>query len=51
MKHTNRPTSFRLSPEIREWLDERARQADRSLNAELGRILKKAKEDEAKKAT
>ena len=42
------PISVRLEPELTQWVKERAKDEDRSLNAELNRIIRKAKEDEAK---
>lgn len=46
MNEKTRPLSFRLQPDIREWLEYRARTQDRSLNAEVNRILRLVKEGE-----
>jgi hypothetical protein len=48
MKQQMPPVSFRLQPDIRVWLENRAKLEDRSLNAEVNRILRKLKEDEEK---
>lgn len=42
------PTSFRLQPDIKLWLTEKAKSEDRSLNSEINRVLKQAKELEEK---
>ncbi len=40
-------TQTRLPTDIHYWLTERARRNDRSMNAELVRILRETKEEEA----
>lgn len=40
-------TQTRIPSDIHRWLTERARQNDRSMNAELVRILRETKEQEA----
>lgn len=40
-------TQVRFPSDIHRWLTERARQNDRSMNAELVRILRETKEQEA----
>lgn len=40
-------TQARLPSDIHHWLTERARRNDRSMNAELVRILRETKEQEA----
>jgi hypothetical protein len=41
------PTSVRLQQEVREWLAQRAKKGDRSVNAEINRILKQVMRGEA----
>ena len=45
------PYSLRLDPELSQWVKERAKAGDRSINAELNRIVRQAKEAEEKQAT
>ena len=40
-------TQARIPTDIHQWLTERARRNDRSMNAELVRILRETKEKEA----
>jgi len=40
-------TQVRFPSDIHRWLTERAKQNDRSMNAELVRILRETKEEEA----
>jgi len=40
-------TQARIPTDIHQWLTERARRNDRSMNAELVRILRETKEEEA----
>ena len=40
------PRSVRLDPEIEAWVKSQAKAGDRSLNAEINRVLRKAKEAE-----
>lgn len=40
-------TQSRIPSDIHQWLTERARRNDRSMNAELVRILRETKEQEA----
>jgi hypothetical protein len=51
MKERTPPISFRLQPDIRLWLTEKAKTGDRSLNAEVNRVLRQVKELEDKKET
>lgn len=48
MKEKIPPISFRLQPDIRLWLTEKAKSEDRSLNAEINRVLRQVKELEEK---
>ncbi len=43
-------TQVRMPDDIHQWVTERAKQNDRSMNAELVRILKEVKEGTAEKA-
>ena len=38
------PRSVRLDPEVEAWVKRQAKAGDRSLNAEINRVLRKAKE-------
>ena len=38
------PRSVRLDPEVEAWVKIQAKAGDRSLNAEINRVLRKAKE-------
>lgn len=42
------PISLRLEPELTQWVKTRARENDRSINAELNRLIRQAKEAEQK---
>ena len=44
----NKKTQARIPAEVHQWLAERAKTNDRSMNAELVRILKEAKAAEQK---
>ena len=49
-KQRNPPLSLRLDPELAQWVKARAKAGDRSLNAEINRLIRQAKEaDEQKK--
>lgn len=37
---------LRLEPELKQWIKGRAKDGDRSVNAEINRTLRKAKESE-----
>lgn len=51
MKDKKPPRSIRIEPDVDAWLKVRAKEGDRSMNAEINRILRKAKEaDEQKQA-
>ena len=43
-----RPYPLRLEPEINQWVKKRAKEGDRSVNAEINRTLRKVKESEEK---
>ena len=43
-------TQVRMPDDIHQWVTERAKQNDRSMNAELVRILKEVKDGTAEKA-
>ena len=47
---TQKQTQVRMPAEVHQWLVNRAKQNDRSMNAELVRILKEVKEGTAEKA-
>lgn len=51
MKDNSRvkPYPTRLEPELKQWIVEKAREGDRSINAEINRQLRKAKEAEEHK--
>ena len=44
MKDKKPPRSIRLEPEVDAWLKEQAKAGDRSMNAEINRLLRQAKE-------
>jgi len=50
---TNRPKSYplRLDSDLSQWVKERAKAGDRSMNAELVRIVRQAKEAADQKQT
>jgi predicted HicB family RNase H-like nuclease len=50
MTESEKRTQVRMPTEVHQWLTHRAKQNDRSMNAELIRILKEAKEATDKKA-
>lgn len=39
-----KPYPVRLEPELAAWVKERAKEADRSINAEINRLIRQAKE-------
>ena len=41
-----RPYPVRLTPELAQWVKARAKAGDRSLNAEINRLIRQAKEAE-----
>jgi hypothetical protein len=43
-----KPYPLRLEPELSQWVKERAKAGDRSMNAELIRIVRQAKEAQQK---
>jgi predicted HicB family RNase H-like nuclease len=47
---SKKQTQVRMPDDIHQWLTERAKQNDRSMNAELVRILKEVKDGTAEKA-
>ena len=46
MKEEKSLRSIRLSKDVDEWLKKKAKEGDRSFNAEVNRQLKKAKDEE-----
>lgn len=50
MKEKRLSKSIRLEPEVERWLKNKAKAEDRSLSAEINRLLRQAKEAEQKKA-
>ena len=48
-KSQSKPYPMRLEPELKQWIAEKAREGDRSINAEINRQLRKAKEAEEHK--
>ena len=49
MKRTNKqaiPYPLRLDPELAKWVKDRAKAGDRSLNAEINRLIRQVKEAE-----
>jgi hypothetical protein len=40
------PYPLRLDPELSQWVKDRAKAGDRSLNAEINRLIRQAKEGE-----
>lgn len=50
-KKRQSPRSIRLDPEVEEWMKSQAKAGDRSLNAEINRVLRKAKEAAEQKQT
>ena len=53
MNDATRPNPYplRLDPELSQWVKERAKAGDRSINAELNRIVRQAKEASEQKQT
>lgn len=41
-----KPYSLRLADELKQWVQKKARNNDRSINAEINRIVRKAKEQD-----
>ena len=41
-----KPYPMRLEPELKQWVKEKAKAADRSFNAEINRTLRQVKESE-----
>lgn len=46
-----KPYPLRLDPELSQWVKERAKDSDRSINAEINRLIRQAKEAEQKQKT
>lgn len=46
-----RPYPVRLAPELSKWVKDRAKAGDRSINAEINRVLRQAKEASEQKQT
>lgn len=42
----SKPYPVRLEPELKEWVKQKAKENDRSVNAEINRTVRKAKEAE-----
>ena len=49
-KPDTRPAAYslRLDPDLSQWMKARAKAGDRSLNAEINRLIRQAKENEQK---
>lgn len=45
-KQQNSPFPLRIDPELAQWVKDRAKAGDRSLNAEINRLIRQAKEAE-----
>lgn len=45
-KQQNSPFPLRIDPELAQWVKDRAKAGDRSLNAEINRLIRQAKETE-----
>ena len=45
----SKPYPVRLEPELKEWVKQKAKENDRSVNAEINRTVRKAKEAEDQK--
>ena len=48
-KEKENPYPVRLEPELKEWVKQNAKENDRSINAEINRAIRKAKEAEDQK--
>ena len=48
-KQRNPPLSLRLDLELAKWVKDRAKAGDRSLNAEINRLIRQAKEEDEQK--
>lgn len=46
-----KPYPVRLDPELSQWVKERAKAGDRSINAEINRLIRQAKEVNEQKQT
>ena len=44
-----KPYPLRLDPELSLWVKDRAKAGDRSLNAEINRLIRQAKEEDEQK--
>ncbi len=44
-----KPYPLRLDPELSQWVKGRAKAGDRSLNAEINRLIRQAKEEDEQK--
>ena len=44
-----KPYPLRLDPELSQWVKDRAKAGDRSLNAEINRLIRQAKEEDEQK--
>ena len=44
-----KPYPLRLDPELSQWVKDRAKAGDRSLNAEINRLIRQAKEADEQK--
>ncbi|MDD5393144.1 MAG: hypothetical protein PHE17_09015 [Thiothrix sp.] len=50
MKDKKPPRSIRLDTDVDAWVKDRAKDSDRSVNAEINRLLRQAKEADEQKA-
>lgn len=50
-KNQTKPYPVRLEPDLSKWVKERAKDGDRSMNAEFIRIVRQAKEAAEQKQT
>ena len=49
MGEQSKPYPVRLDPELKEWVKQKAKDNDRSVNAEINRTVRQAKEAEDQK--
>lgn len=49
-KQQTKPYPLRMAEDLKAWIQQRAQQNDRSVNAELNRLLRKVKEEDGQEA-